>query len=385
MENLPIAIILGFDINGLGAVRSLAKKSIQTVVICPGINDPSYHSKHPVKKILFEYQGNYDSDLLELLLNIDYSEKVLIPTSDETVEFIDRNRSSLLQHYRLSVPDSAAISCLIDKKTEVKVIAETGVPCPYTVLNIADVLAGNISLTEYPLLIKPRTYKDCSIIKKKNIVLNNSQELNKFLTKYSKSLDRFIIQKIITGEDSNQWVCNCVFDSESSLISAFMFRRLHLSPAHYGVTSMARSEANKTVLEHVKKIGKSLNYTGPAMVEFKYDQNDDQYKYIELNPRLGMCNHFDTSCGVNSAYFSYCLAIGYLPKHVNPAQKESIYFLSLFDDFYSRYKDNKSIFQILKTYIKLIPKNKSWAYYDITDIKPFLKNLAMVLFPRKIK
>lgn len=376
MSQSPVAIILGFDINGLGVVRSLGKKNIKSVVICPNKDDPSNHSNYPMEKKIFDYKGDYDSDLLKLLIDFNYANKVLIPTSDKTVEFMDRNRSILKKYYKLAIPGADAISLLIDKKIEVDYISKSGVHCPRTELELYKGLHKDIKFT-YPLLVKPRMYKDCSIIKKKNILLNTQEELKNFEQMYYEKLHRFIIQEVILGEDSNQWVCNCVFDSSSNLASAFTFRRLHLSPAHFGVTSMARSELNLDVIEYAKKIGRRIRYVGPAMIEFKYDVNDDKYKYIELNPRLGMCNYFDTACGVNSAYYSFQVALGNEDgQDFNPKQKINYYFLSFYDDLYSRYKDDEKLSSIIFGYMRLLFSTKIWAYYNKNDKKPFFNDVS---------
>src|SRR5690606_24310834 len=120
------------------------------------------------------------------------------------------------------------------------------------------------------------------------------------------------------------------------------------------------------------KIGKKFRYVGPAMFEFKFDYRDKQFKYIETNPRLGMCNFFDTRCGVNNVLASYLIATGDENKIKRVNQVDGIIFLNLFDDFFSRIKDKEPILKILADYISNITKKHVHAYWWWRDPMPAL-------------
>src|SRR5205823_482878 len=107
------------------------------------------------------------------------------------------------------------------------------------------------------------------------------------------------------GEDEALWVCDCVFDRRSDLVAAFTFKKLGTSPPHFGVASLGVSERNEELVELVRGLGRRLGYVGPADVDFKYDWRDRQYKYLEVNPRVGMCNYFGARCGVNCVLAAY--------------------------------------------------------------------------------
>ena len=190
------------------------------------------------------------------------------------------------------------------------------------------------------------------------------------------ALDHVIAQEVIIGDDNEQWVCNCFFDQNSNLVQAFTFNRLRLSPSHFGVTSYAVSKKNTEVITLSKELGKSIGYKGTAMIEFKHDQRDGKYKYIELNPRLGLCNFYDTSCGVNNVYYSYLLAQG-LDLQKNEEMKEGVVFVSLYEDLFSRLKDGESIKNIVSDYLNNASKPHVFIYFVWWDPYPFIYQTAI--------
>src|SRR5206468_2536119 len=95
------------------------------------------------------------------------------------------------------------------------------------------------------------------------------------------------------------------------------------------------------LVELAGALGRALRYTGPADLDFKFDERDGSYRYLELNPRLGMCNHFAARCGVNVALDAYRVAQGLPPAVVGGSQKDGVLYVNLFDDLYSRLKDGE--------------------------------------------
>src|SRR5439155_984178 len=114
----------------------------------------------------------------------------------------------------------------------------------------------------------------------------------------------------LPGPDEALWECICLFDAASELARAFTCRKLATMPAHYGATSRGRSERNDALVALAARVGRRFNYTGIADIDVKYDARDGQYKYLELNPRLGVCHHFGTCCGKNVILVAYRLACG---------------------------------------------------------------------------
>ncbi|MDT0603810.1 hypothetical protein [Thalassotalea castellviae] len=355
------AIILSAGPNGLGALRGLTKQHVITDVITTNNNEPALFSR-----LVNRAETTTQERLLETLLTWPGSGQVLIPTSDWYVEFLTNHETLLQEKFNFVLPTGKLSEKFIDKKQEVELVA-TFTNVPKSLVNLPSTSQAFTNELPLPVIIKPRS-NELNKLGQKNIVINDQIQLDEFYRQYSFALEYCIAQELIKGSDENLWVCNCVFNENSDLITAFTFQRLQLTPPHYGVTCYAKSYENQEVIEQVDKIGKGLKYAGPAMVEFKYDSKSQQYKYIEINPRLGLCNYFDTSCGVNNVYATYCVALG-LPVEERPKQTHRV-FISVYEDLYSRYRDNQSLFTIIKTYLRDLLRPHTFIYFAWRDPLP---------------
>jgi predicted ATP-grasp superfamily ATP-dependent carboligase len=222
---------------------------------------------------------------------------------------------------------------------------------------------------EFPQILKPRTFEYFDELGAKNLIIQSKQELAEVRKKLSGRLHHYVMQQVIGGGDDHLWVCNCTFNKMSDLVSAFVFQRYHTTPPHFGVTSVAVSRYNDTIVQHVTAIGRMLRYTGPAMFEFKLDPADNIFKYIEINPRIGMCNYFDTRCGVNNVFNTYCLAAD-LPLPSQSRQTDSTVFINLFPDMKSRLRDGEDFWTIAVSYMKFLFRRRVGAYWAISDPMP---------------
>ena len=112
------------------------------------------------------------------------------------------------------------------------------------------------------------------------------------------------------------------------------------------------------------------------MIEFKYQRGLDEYIYIETNPRVGMCNIFDTRCGVNNVLTAYRLARGEDPNTDPYQQIDGRYYLNPFADFAARCGDNEPLHEIFRSYWHARASINAWPYYDPVDPMPAIHSVG---------
>lgn len=365
------AIVLSAGPNGLGALRGLylAKISVDTIAYADG--DAVMYSSLARQKIALS-ADNKATQLLALLLQ--WPERaepiVIIPSSDWFVDFLQQHRNQLSDKFLLVIPKPELSVQLIDKQKEVYLLQDV-LPLPKTITHLPDNADDLLQQLALPLIIKPRS-NELNQLGKKNIPVYSLQALTEFYQQYHEVISNCIAQQLIEGADENLWVCNATFDQQHQLVNAFTFQRQFLSPPHFGVTTYAVSKYNQTVIDQVRLLGEQLGYVGPIMVEFKFDPTTGQYVYIETNPRLGLCNYFDSYCGKNNVYASYCVALG-KPIYNSPqAQREGVIFHSVYEDSYARYRDGQSPWKIISRYWYDIAKPHCFLYFTWFDPLPSL-------------
>jgi D-aspartate ligase len=382
LDRRRAAVVLAAGTNGLGVVRGLCSKGIDAIVACRSRVDPSYLSRLPAGRTIIPP----GVDLLDWLsefskTNISGAD-CIISTSDEFTSALRNLSSASHDCLPCILPPEDLVELLNDKKSEVELISGIGVPVPESVLDLRNIHAETIQL-RFPLIIKPRTYRDLRKFGFKNKVVRDRAELDGFLAKHESYLDNFITQEVIPGNEECLWVCNATFDGMSRMISAFTFQRLGTKPYMYGVTSFAVSRDNPEVKDLCRRIAQQLRYSGPVMFEFKLDPRSGQYCYIEINPRLGMCNWFDTRCGVNNVFNTYALTVGIPPEENVDCQIDGVTYLDLAYDLSARVQAKQPLGAIIRHYSAHRPRRlvfPAWYWRDPTPILSLPLRLLMRTF-----
>lgn len=367
MDN-PYVIIIANGLNGLGAVRSASVAGLRTYTLLTNQNDLSAFSRFAQYRFILPASPTLEDvrPILDQLRENEGGPGVLLACSDLGAELLGQLKSEGYDRHHLIVPDSRTTDILNDKKLECEAMEAGGITLPATCYDLA-----SDDFQHFPMIIKPRTFREYQVLGAKNRIVDSPEELDAFRKEFPRQLDRFIGQEVIAGADTNLWVCNVTFDRNQELATCFVFNRLGTMPSHYGVTSLAISRANEALVEECRKIGKALGYTGPAMIEFKKDANSDRYFYIETNPRLGMCNWFDTRCGVNNILASARVAYGE-DAHVAPQKNNRVYW-NFFGDLIARLEDRERLFSILALYLGLLRYQRVGALLYWRDLRPALR------------
>jgi len=356
-------IILCSGLNGLGALRSAHKAGLKTIAVLTSKNDLSRFSRLAHDKYFVE-SDQTASDLLTLLSRLyeTHGKASIIACSDKFAELLSQVQTEIKNYHNVIAPSAITVSVLNDKKKECRAVADRGVLIPHTYYEL------DTEIQCYPVLIKPRTHEDYACLGAKNLLINSRSSFDQFKADFEKVLDRFIGQAVIEGEDSQLWVCNVTFDLNHELVAFFSFSRLGTMPSHFGVTSSAVSIYNEALLIACKEIGKAFSFVGPAMIEFKRNQLDGQFYYIETNPRLGMCNWFDTNCGVNNVLATHLVAKGKCV--ARSQQRDGVYYINWLGDFIARLEDREGFLSILSQYFKFLKKRKVSATFEWNDPMP---------------
>jgi D-aspartate ligase len=369
-DSRPPAVVLAADINGLGVVRSLHAAGVPTIAVATDARDPVLRSRLPLGKWLVPAGPEPDQALMDTLTLVAGERPVLIPTSDAYVSFMLRNREALARHFAFCLPPGPVAERLLDKQAQVGLVEALGLPLPATVLQLRAPRDERLERLELPIIFKPRSFADRRLLGSKNVVVRTARERDRFVARHAHALSGLVAQEVVPGDDDQLWVCHCTFDRDHALVGAFTFRRLSLAPAHFGVTSHAVSHLNEKVIELSTELGRGLRYVGPAMIEWKRDSRDDRYKFIELNPRLGMCNALDTRCRIENALYTYLLALGERPEGPLWRQRDHVMYLSLFDDLDSRRGEGAGLLATVRGYLRYLGRPHVGAYFAWNDLGP---------------
>jgi predicted ATP-grasp superfamily ATP-dependent carboligase len=142
--------------------------------------------------------------------------------------------------------------------------------------------------------------------------------------------DEIIVQNIIPGPSRNQFsACFLFLDGEPYV--TLTANRMRQHPLDFGnATTYAETVNLPIIVEYALKILKASNYNGLCEVEFKKDETDGQYKFLEVNTRTWKWHAIAEKAGTPflENYFRYLNGESIIPANL---QKQASFLHTLTD------------------------------------------------------
>ena len=311
----PYAIVIGLDcIQGLQTARVLAARDVPVIAIA---KSRDYYSCRTTvcEEILFADTGG--PELIELLTRLGPSfdtKPVLFPCQDKNVLVISKSQELLGEWYHVVLPDHATVEMMMDKAAFSRHADEAGLPTPRThvLRSTADALAAASDI-DYPCILKPsfRLRKWSKHTKVKALVAQTPAELLASYEQCRHWADVLIVQRMITGPDTNHYTVNCYLDRQGEPLATFTSRKLRQWRPRTGQACLSEEARNEIVEEETLRVFRSVNYRGLAYLEMKRDDVTGEYLIIE--PNIGRPtgrSALAEAAGVELLLTMYCDAVG---------------------------------------------------------------------------
>lgn len=279
-------IVLGGHIQGLGILRILGRENIPGIIIDNTRKNLARHSKYCKRFYCIR-----DEDLLDFLFELDrkseYKNWVVFPTNDFHVKLLSLNKNNLKKNLILSTDNWEVIQKFYNKRMTYQLAANLEIPIPKTLFPASESDLAEIDIN-YPCIIKPAVMFDFyRKVKSKVFVCKNSDEL---VLQYRKALtiipaEEIIIQEIIPGSGKNQFSACFLFLNGQTFVSLSACR-MRQHPIDFGnATTYAETMEVPGIINYAETLLKEANFNGLCEVEFKRDERDGLYKFLEVNTR----------------------------------------------------------------------------------------------------
>jgi D-aspartate ligase len=303
---MPHAVVLGLSPTGLYAVRELGRAGIPVLGVsrypqCGNV------SRYLASSIVCPDENAMRTALLARFPNAG-KKPVLMPTSDQDVDFLIKNAGSLAGHFNAqsSYLDGIA-SKIMTKASFYALCGEHGAAMPQWFEVERDQLQTLRSHISFPCLVKPSRIHEIKHTMKGN-KLWVARDADEFTT-LSASMPAgdyiLIVQEIVPGPESNITLYCAYFDRAGEPRQAFTCRKLRQYPPGFGSASLVVSADLRETQEISEQLLRSIGYRGIAAAEFKRDPRDGRLKIIEINPRPSLWFSASTAAGKHLALAAY--------------------------------------------------------------------------------
>jgi predicted ATP-grasp superfamily ATP-dependent carboligase len=316
------AIVMNMYYTGLGIARSLGEHGIKVSGLTARRGVYGNFSRY-VRTLLAPDSRHQPEELLAFLLGMKSApgEKVIFPTRDDDVIFLDRFRRDLEPFFTLAVPDSDALTACLNKWETHQAALRSGVPVPkcWLVENDEDLRRVGQEAT-FPCVMKPllsqywRRGGNWQIVDCRKVIgVSSLEQMHAEYATISRADKRVVIQEMIPGGDERLVIVACYLDRESKFRAGFNTQKLLQTPAVLGTGCIVQTADHPELLEPTLNLLQEIRFTGIAEVEYKWDCTSGLYKLIEINPRPWDQHRLGIVCGVNLPYVAYCDYAGLPP------------------------------------------------------------------------
>ncbi|MCK6621134.1 MAG: ATP-grasp domain-containing protein [Calditrichaceae bacterium] len=318
-ERSQKALVLGVDDrSALTVTRSLGRRGVEVHL---GIDQPysiAQFSRYTRKVIRFPGAGRTPELWLEKLAEHLAREKydLVIPTVDKYLVPVVQNRARLEKLAKFAIPDERGFRYTYDKRQTLELAESLGVPCPRSAeIHSPEGIERVIAEFGFPLILKPVSSK----VWRDNLRYDLSVTLARDRAELGRKLPALLalcpvlIQTFHPGVGVGQEFLM----KDGQALAVFQHERVH-EPQKGGGSSYRKSvEIDPLLLSHSLKLLQALNWTGVAMVEYKYDKSTGAAVFMEINGRFWGSLPLAVAAGVDfPAWLFDMLVNDRLPQHV---------------------------------------------------------------------
>lgn len=316
------AVVLGGSTNALSVARSLWLANVPVDLLADGRGESVARHSRACRRYMTPADGDGDAVAEEWMswLANESDPAVLLPCSDEGVEFIARRRGALeaAGHLPIEGDDEASLS-MLDKASSYGLARNADIPAPQTVTMTDVAQLAEVDFT-FPCGIKPlhsHLFAQHFTTAAKGVTVATREEARSILGPILEAGFAMLLTEVIPGPDDRYRSYYTYIDAHGQPILNFTKRKIRQYPTHFGLGSYHLTEWNAETAELGIRFAQAAGLRGVVNVEFKRDPRDGQLKLIECNPRFTEVNEQLRAAGIDLALVAYNMRLGLPPPPVD--------------------------------------------------------------------
>ncbi len=360
-SSLSVLIIDGNRNDAIKVLSCLtAIPKLKAHVISSETNTPVRWSR--LCKTFYLKETKTDKERIEFIRKVakEVRANLLFPLSRLGILFAIKNYDVLNQIAPLApIPTLESFEKAQDKGKFADFLEENNIPKPFTLhLKNDQNLSHQLSKMTFPVLIKPRIGTHGFGIRQ----FEDRHSLEKFLSS-NKSLPPSIVQNKRRGII----LCSSTLSINGNILIHNLHKEIYPNPIPFRPQLGMEFIQNENLWKITEKVIKELKWTGVANFDMILDEEDNQIKVIELNPRYWGSLRGSLTMGLNFPYLACLIALNRpLPVSDMNHTLRYIEFESYIKTLLPSYRK--------KGFPKVVSTKVGWEYI-LKDPLPFLNNV----------
>ncbi len=227
--------------------------------------------------------------------------RLIIPTTDADLPVLEERRDALERLTRLALPSSAALRQVVDKRANLELARELGIPCPrqYELESVSQI-PDMIEALGLPIVMKPSISQWTGGQHRfKVLYAHSGAQLRQLIDEHCDDGDFPLFQECAVGIVQN---C-CCFAVKGEIVAIHQY---HSVRRHHGLGVLRTVvELTPDIERHVRAMIAALKWDGVAHTAFFVGQNGDRLWYMETNARLWASVQGAVNAGWDFPYWIY--------------------------------------------------------------------------------
>jgi predicted ATP-grasp superfamily ATP-dependent carboligase len=286
-------VLAGGQLGALAIMRTLGSLGIPLYALDGNPKAPALRSRYCRDRIVLGFNEADSRPYLDALLALAKRigrPAILIPTSDETAEFVADNRAVLRQAFMFQDNAPELIRGLASKQSMFTLATTHGVPTPMTVFpKNSDDVEQYIKTGSLPVMLKGIYGNRLQLrTRKKMVLVETADDLRRcYREMEDPEQPNLMLQEYIPGGDDQIFIFNGYFNRQADCLVGFTGHKIRQFPVHVGCASLGECRWNETVARTTEAFMKAVGYHGILDIGYRLDARDGQYKVLDINPRVG--------------------------------------------------------------------------------------------------
>ena len=384
MSKKPPVLVLGCHVSGLAVIRALGVKGIESIALTYGKTDFGDISRYVRERVVVPHPRKEETKLIDFLHSkrCDWAGALIIDTDDNGAVALSKHKDELSKHYRIVTEKWDVMRRFLEKKEAHKLAVEAGVPHPKNFApKSMEEMREVVGQMEYPCILKPvRGHEFFELFETKNFMVHSEGEALETFELCLRERQEVMLQEVITGPETNLYKMQTYVNSRGFMSAKFFWNKVRQHPPMFGVGRVGVStERNEEVERLSERLLRTSNYRGYCSFEFKKDLRDNQMKLMEVNVRMPRNGLLAVASGVNFPWIIYKDLVENEQISVDDYTKK-LYWIETGLDVYNAIFHHKEERFTIKEYLRpYLAKHKVFAVWSIHDVKPFLKQIAVLV------
>jgi predicted ATP-grasp superfamily ATP-dependent carboligase len=296
--------------NSLSAIRNLGQHGVSVVAASPRRVAQGFLSKYADSHFTYPPPSDEERFIEAVLREVSARQvDLVLPVGDATTRALSRHKARVSAAVALPVADWPAMEIASNKKLALEFAHSLSIPVPRQFATVDSVKC-------FPVVVKG------SVGSGRVRYVHDREDLKRRVR------GDVVIQELIRGDGYGFFA---LFDHGRER-AVFMHRRLREYPVTGGASTAAESVHDPTLQELGLKLLRALNWHGVAMVEFKRDVRDHQFKLMEINAKFWGSLDLALAAGVEFPWLALQLGLGRLDTS-DIGYRSGVRFRWVFDDF----------------------------------------------------